>query len=245
MELRAVNIIAGHYGVGKTTLSLNLALQAAAAGAHPTVADLDVVNPYFRATEYRTLLEERGVLVVAPKFSEAGTNLDAPALNGAIVPAIESASISSPLFIDAGGDEVGATALGRFSRKIEERPHGFLYVVNASRIGMADAGEAVRVLREIEHAAHLRATGIVSNAHLMDHTDLDVIEQGADLAQRTAEVTGLPLLGITVPEAFVDDDAARDPARVSERARLEALADVAPLIPIVAHVRTPWQEDVR
>lgn len=245
MELQPINIIAGHYGVGKTTLSLNLALQAADAGARPTVADLDVVNPYFRSTEYRSLLEEHGVSVVAPRFSEAGSNLDAPALNGAIVPAIEAASTAAPLFIDAGGDEVGATALGRFAYAVEERSHALLYVVNALRIGMADAEEAVRVLHEIEHASHLRATGIVSNAHLMDRTDLDVIEQGADLAQRTAEITGLPLLGITVPEALVDEDGTLDPVRACVRARLDALADVAPLVPIVPYVRTPWQEAER
>lgn len=243
MELRPLNIIAGHYGVGKTTLSLNLALQAAGRGARPTVADLDVVNPYFRSAEYRSLLEGEGVAVIAPKFSEAGSNLDAPALNGAIVPAIENATEEAPLFIDAGGDDVGATALGRFAHLIESRPHAFLYVVNALRIGMADASEAIRILQEIEHAAHLRATGIVSNAHLMERTDLDVIEQGADFAQSVAESAGLPLVGITVPAALFASGA-DDPVQASEQARIEALADVAPLIPIEPYVRTPWQEAV-
>lgn len=242
MDLEPINIVAGHYGVGKTTLSLNLALQAAAAGTRPTLADLDVVNPYFRSAEYRRLLEENGVAVVAPKFSEAGSNLDAPGLNGAIVPIIEAATAEAPVLIDAGGDDVGATALGRFALSIQGRPYGFFYVVNALRIGTAEADEALRILREIEHASHLRATGIISNAHLMDQTDLDVIEQGAEVSQAVAEETGLPLVGITVPEKYLTTPADPDPSTVSEQARIEALADVAPLIAIAPYVRTPWQE---
>ena len=240
MELRRINIIAGHYGVGKTTVSLNLALQAAAAGEQVTLADLDVVNPYFRSAEYRDLLEGEGVRVIAPKFSEAGSNLDAPGLNGAIVPALEAEE--GALFIDAGGDDVGATALGRFAHQIEARDHALFYVVNAMRIGTADADEAVRILHEIEHACHLKATGIISNAHLMDETDLDIIEAGADFADKVAVTTGLPLAGITVPEAALRADQDADtPASASLLSRLEALEAVAPLIPITPHVRTPWQ----
>lgn len=243
MKLSRINIITGHYGVGKTTVSLNLALQAAAEGKRPVLADLDVVNPYFRSVEYRDLLESHDVRVIAPKFSEAGSNLDAPGLNGAIVPAIEGATEEGPLFIDAGGDDVGATALGRFAHLIEPRDHALFYVVNALRIGTEDTSEAVRILHEIEHACHLRVSAIISNAHLMDETDLDIIEQGADFAQAVAVATGLPLAGITVPQAALH--AAQDadtPASASLLSRLDALEAVAPLVPIAPHVRTPWQE---
>ncbi len=241
MQLQPINIIAGHYGAGKTTLSLNLALQAAAAGKPVTLADLDVVNPYFRSTEYRQLLEGEGVRVIAPRFSEVGSNLDAPGLNGAIVAALEDATAEAPVIVDAGGDDVGATALGRFAHLIEGRSYAFLYVVCATRIGTADVEETVRILREIETASHLRATGILSNAHLMDETDLNIIEQGAGLAQAVAESAGLPLVGVSVPQAYLDGADRGDPTLVSARARLDALADLAPLIPITPYVRTPWQ----
>ena len=73
-----ITVVCGHYGCGKTNLTLNLALEAAAAGERVTVADLDIVNPYFRSSEYGGLLEEQGVRLIAPVF--AGTTLDTPTL---------------------------------------------------------------------------------------------------------------------------------------------------------------------
>ena len=94
-----ITVICGHYGCGKTNLALNLALDAAAAGEKVTVADLDIVNPYFRSSEYGGLLEEHGIGLIAPVF--AGTTLDTPTLPP------ELYSIFQPeagrVFIDAGG----------------------------------------------------------------------------------------------------------------------------------------------
>ena len=89
--LAPVTVVVGHYGVGKTNFALNLALDAAAAGYEVTLADMDVVNPYFRSSEYASLLEEAGVRLIAPVFGGAGTSLDVPSLTGAVVPAIEAA----------------------------------------------------------------------------------------------------------------------------------------------------------
>ena len=121
-----VLVITGHYGVGKTNLALNLALDAAARGLEVTVVDLDVVNPFFRSSDYRALLDEAGVRTIAPVF--AGTNLDGPGLSGTILPAIEQARAGEGrlLIVDAGGDDVGATALGRFARAVAAGPYEML-----------------------------------------------------------------------------------------------------------------------
>ena len=44
-------IVCGHYGAGKTNLTVNLALLAAGAGERVTVVDMDIVNPYFRTAD--------------------------------------------------------------------------------------------------------------------------------------------------------------------------------------------------
>ena len=95
-----VLVVTGHYGVGKTNLSLNLAFDAAARGRQVTVVDLDVVNPFFRSSDYRDLLGERGVRVIAPVF--AGTNLDGPSLSGTIAPVVEAAQRSWAAAEEAG-----------------------------------------------------------------------------------------------------------------------------------------------
>ena len=63
-RLTPVTVITGHYGVGKTNLAINLALDARYAGMEVRVADLDIVNPYFRSSDYRRLLEDAGVQVI-------------------------------------------------------------------------------------------------------------------------------------------------------------------------------------
>lgn len=223
-----VTIIVGHYGVGKTSFALNLALASAKAGFATTLADLDVVNPYFRATEYRDLLETASVKVVAPVFSERGSNLDVPSLNGAIVPAIEEAQAhpgEQRLIIDAGGDDAGATALGRFAPLIAQGDYAMIYVVNSRRLQTAEADEALEILREIEAKARLSATGVVSNAHLKAATDEDVVKQGIEVARQTARLAGLDFLAYTLAPGMT--------------APLEG--EDAPAFPLNMAVRAPWE----
>lgn len=234
--LALVTVVVGHYGVGKTNLSLNLALDAAAAGAEVVLADLDVVNPYFRSSDYRSLLEERGVRVVAPVF--AGSTLDSPSISGQVTTVIEWAQAQPGdsgrerlLIVDAGGDDVGATALGRFARFIQQGPHALLYVVNRSRNLTQDPAEAVEVLREIEAKARLSATGIVNNTHLKQDTDEDTVVAGEAFARAVAEQAGLPLLCTTIPEALADRKSTRIGPNDGSRT----------LYPVQVYVRTPWE----
>lgn len=244
--LAPVNVVAGHYGVGKTNFALNVTLDAAAAGAQVTLVDLDVVNPYFRSTEYRALLEGAGVRVVAPVFAERGCGLDVPSLTGAIVPAIEEAYASARLasstppaslagrvltVIDAGGDDAGATALGRFARHVQAGPYAMLYVVNCFRNLTQTPAEALDVLREIEAASHLSATAVVGNAHLKADTDACAIERGASFAREVASAAGLPLACITAPKSLLRADSAE----------LTVLRGLDNLYPVEPHVKTPWE----
>lgn len=230
-----VLVITGHYGVGKTNLALNLALDAAARGLEVTVVDLDVVNPFFRSSDYRALLDEAGVRTIAPVF--AGTNLDGPSLSGTILPAIEQARAGEGrlLIVDAGGDDVGATALGRFARTVEQAPYEMLYVVNRNRNLTQEPAEAVEVLREIEAKSHLRATCVVNNTHLQHDTDAQVVEQGLPFAQAVAQAAGLPLACTTVPAAAARQVADRETTHRAPN------GDRQTYYPVQVYVRTPWE----
>lgn len=191
-----ITVICGHYGCGKTNLALNLALDAAAAGEKVTVADLDIVNPYFRSSEYGGLLEEHGIGLIAPVF--AGTTLDTPTLPP------ELYSIFQPeagrVFIDAGGDDAGVTALGGLHSLLEESGYEMLYVINRYRVLSQTPEEAVALLSEIEAASRLKATALVNNSHLGVETTLETLLGGLDFARKTVELTGLPLLYSTAPD---------------------------------------------
>lgn len=252
MTKAPVVVVCGHYGAGKTNLAINLALDAAAGGFDVTLADLDVVNPYFRSSDYRSLLEERGVQVVAPIM--AGTTLDVPSISGRVSTEIERAQASrlplvagvcgpndpAPvariprqrlLIIDAGGDDVGATALGRFAPAVARGPYEMLYVVNARRNLTQGPAEAAEVLREIEGKARLRATAVVNNTHLKQDTNEETIALGIPVAQAVADELGLPLACTTVPAAIAD----------RKSTLFGPNGGPQTLYPVQVYVRTPWE----
>lgn len=187
-----ITILCGHYGCGKTNLALNLALEEAPC----TLADLDIVNPYFRSSEYETLLAQIGVRLIKPVF--AGTTLDTPTLSPALFSIFDEAA--GRVLIDAGGDDAGVTALGGLSSQLEACGYEMIYVINRNRVLSQTPEDAAGLLREIETASRLKATGIVNNTHLGVETDLETLLEGLPFAQKTAELCHLPLLYSTAPD---------------------------------------------
>ena len=229
--LRPVTLVVGHYGVGKTNFAVNLAIDLVARGKSVKLVDLDIVNPYFRASEQRRVLEEHGVELIAPVFAEAGTSLDVPSLTGGISPAIDSATDHAPVIIDVGGDDAGSIALGRFSRLIAKQEYAMLVVVNRFRNLVQDPDDAIENLREIEAACGLRATAFVDNSHLKSVTDTHTIELGYDYATKLAEKTGLAIAAVTAPEHLVDCNGTY----------IESFVKSDLLYPVKMYVRTPWE----
>lgn len=193
-------ILTGHYGVGKTNLALNLAIACSEAGYATTLADLDLVNPYFRSSDYPELLVSRGIGMIEPVF--ARTALDTPSVSGELFVAVERA-VADPegtrLIIDVGGDDAGATALGRYAHALREAPHAMLHVVNPFRALTREVPEAVAVLREVEAAARMPIDGIVGNAHLEEQTTPADVERGRRWAADVAREARLPLTATCVP----------------------------------------------
>ena len=225
--LSAVTVVVGHYGAGKTNFSVNLAIDLASSGADVALVDLDIVNPYFRASEQRRLLEEHGVRLIAPVFAEAGTSLDVPSLTGQIAPAIQGAwadgNTSRYVIVDAGGDDVGATALGRFSRFVKEGDYAMLYVANRYRNLVQDPVDALENMHEIEAACHLEISAIVGNAHLKDETSAEVVRLGKDYATELSELSHKPLVATCAHH------------------ELTGLSDDEDVYRINIYVRSPWE----
>ncbi len=226
-DIRRFTLVTGHYGSGKTNLSINLALDLRARFDAVTLVDLDVVNPYFRSSDYTGLLEAHGIRVIAPRF--AGTTLDTPSLPPAIDAVFDT---EGAVIFDIGGDDVGATALGRFAARVAAVDHDLLYVINRYRNLTGTPAEAAALLPEIERASHLRATGVVNNSHLRDETTPAVVLDSRAFADETAALLGLPLACTTVPRRLAGafSDVPGDPTYVMNA------------YPIDVYVRTPWEE---
>lgn len=191
-----ITVITGHYGSGKTNLAVNLAVKAKKA----TVADLDVVNPYFRTADFRGLFEELGIKLIAPDF--ANTNLDVPSLQFDLAWLAET---SDELIVDVGGDDAGAFALGKFSVDFNSRGDvEMLYVINQRRFLTQNADEALELMSEIEKASRMKHTAIVNNTNLGAETTADIIEKSVDFAREISEKSGLPLKFTTCPEEICE-----------------------------------------
>lgn len=219
---RKTIVITGHYGSGKTNLSVNLALELKKRGEDVTLADLDIVNPYFCSAEFAEPLRRRGISLIASLY--AGSNLDTPALSGQIDGAIASGRV----IIDAGGDDVGATVLGRYHRAIRQNGYEMLYVVNARRFLTGTPREAADLLRQIESASRLRATGIVNNTNLGMETTRQIVEEGIRFGEETARLTGIPFLFTAADKGL---------------AGLNRLK--GPVFPVKIVVRKPWESAAR
>lgn len=182
-------IFAGNYGSGKTELSLNLAIEMQRQGKETALCDMDIVNPYFRSSEHREMLEGRGIHLITPPF--ANTAIDIPALAAEVQAAFEYAFA----VFDAGGDPVGAAAIGTYHKRFTERPDEtmFLYVVNARRPLQLKALEVAEMLQQIEDAAHLRVDGLVNNTNLARDTTWQDLEYGSELCQEVSQITGVPV----------------------------------------------------
>lgn len=232
--LPPVTVVTGHYGVGKTNLALNIAFDLAAAGFQVTMVDLDVVNPYFRSSDHAREFSAAGIDMVAPLY--AGTSLDSPGLSGRVGTVVQQA-FEDPqrrrVVVDAGGDDVGATALGRFSAGIRAGEHAVLFVVNERRNLTQRADEACAILAEIQEKARLSATGVVGNTHLKAETDEATVLGSVPFASEVARQAGLPLMAVTAPrrlEGSFDGPAWREAASKT----------MYGIYPVGVRVRTPW-----
>ena len=204
MKENTYTVICGHYGCGKTNLCLNLALEKKKADPERKVyvVDLDIVNPYFRSSEYGELLKNYGIELITPSF--ANTTLDTPTLSPRIysVFSVENADV----FFDAGGDDAGATALGTISKAIKEKGYEMIYVINKNRVLSSSPEEALVLLNEIEWASRLKATKLVNNTHLGVDSTLSNSLSSVDFAKEVSEKSNLPLLYSTVTDFALGDN---------------------------------------
>ena len=195
---KRVTLFCGHYGSGKTNLAVNCALRLRGAGLPVALADIDIVNPYFRSKDSAAALAEAGVEVIALPF--ANSNVDLPSLPSSVYGLAQRRDRYA--VFDIGGDDRGATALGRFAPDIlRENDFEMLYVVNFYRPLTRTAEAAYEVLREIEAVCALPFTGIVNNSNLGAETRLRDVEATAGEAARLCAISGLPLRFTAVSEA--------------------------------------------
>lgn len=195
-----VRIVTGHYGSGKSEFSVSLALRLDAAGRRVALADLDIVNPYFRSREAAELLEARGVRVISSTLGHVST-LELPAISPEVRAPL--ADPGTDVIVDLGGDAVGARVLAQFRADVVRRPYELLVVVNAYRPETATCAGVLDHLRRIEATTGLRASGLVSNTHLLRDTTTHDVLAGLALCREASAASGVPVRYVAgLPDAL-------------------------------------------
>lgn len=222
----AVRVVTGHYGSGKTEVSVSLAMRLAAQGVPVALADLDVVNPYFRSREQADLMTAAGIRVISSSLGHTIT-LDLPAVSPEVH--IPLADPTCDVILDVGGNEVGVRVLAEFAADLRRRTAEVLLVVNAYRPETVDVAGVLHHLRAIEATSSLTVGGLISNTHVCRDTTVDDVVAGYRLTQAVSEQTGLPIRFVCGIPSALDGLADRLGAPVEGE-----------LLPIGLYLRDAW-----
>lgn len=218
-------VFVGYYGSGKTEMAVNYAYIRASQAGKVALVDLDIVNLYFRSRELKDKLAAAGIEVIVSEGKLALADL--PALTPAIYGALSQPEL--PVIWDVGGDEVGATALGRFAAQIAASGYEMYLVVNTFRPFTRDAAAILKVKEEIEQAARLKITSLVANPNLGEATTAAEVQAGTLIVEEAAQRAGLPLSWVGVMPQLLPEVSELLPGRT--------------FLPLERFMLVPWQKE--
>ncbi len=223
LDDKRIRVIIGHYGSGKTEFSVNYAIALAAASQRPVaLADLDVVNPYFRSRERAAMLETHGVTVYSSQLGN-NVNFDLPSLDAAVLAPLQNGAYD--VVLDVGGDATGARVLAQYREYLTVGDFDVFAVVNANRPETADVDGIIRHIRAIESEIEAAVSGIINNTHLLWDTTVETVLSGQRIIEQAAAQLAIPIVYIAAKR----DVAERLPASIT-----------VTIMPIDMHMRDSW-----
>lgn len=202
MIYKRITLLCGHYGSGKTNIAVNMAYDLKKQFEKVVIADLDIVNPYFRTKDSEGELEDLGIRLIASDY--AGSNVDIPAMPQQMYSITDDRTQKA--IIDVGGDDRGALALGRIAPDIiEENDYEMIFVINCYRPLTRDAESTIEVMKEIEDAAKIKFTAIINNSNLGEETTAEDVIKSLDYANEVSRLTNLPIKCTAVDNRISSD----------------------------------------
>lgn len=220
-ETSRLTVVVGHFGSGKTELAVNLAVRLAERGHRTALADLDVVDPYFRSRECKALFDSCGIQLISS--SQSCIDADVPSMPAEVTRLFDDETLYGVL--DIGGDASGARVLARYRKRLAACGAQILCVLNANRPLTDTPEKATAYVRSIEAAVGLPINGLVNNTHLCDKTELEDVLVGARLAEQVSKQTGTPVAFHMVSRALYD----------------RASASVGSIFPVDIYMKKPWE----
>ena len=204
MKDSRLKVIIGAYGSGKSEISVNLALNMRKASPEGKVllADLDIVNPFYRSADAAKILEENDIRLISPMY--AGSNVDAPVLSGEVYVIFDDESYSG--VFDIGGEDMGATILGSMKSRLDGMDVDLLMAVNTRRPFTSTADEIIIMASELTEASKMNITGFINNTNVLEDTTAEDIIEGEKILKEASEKTGIPLVMTAVMDGVMTDE---------------------------------------
>lgn len=220
--------VTGALGSGKTEWVLNLALGFSGLGEKVTIADIDIINPYFCIRQVTEKLERKGFRIITTPENARWSDMSvvSPVVTRAL------AEDDGRLLLDIGGDAEGALALKQFEPDIKKAGYLLILVVNAFRPQTSTVEGIEKMLRKMEGICGLSVGALVSNSHLMDETSAEDCVRGLETVCAAGEKLGLPVL-----YAGVHPDLRKQAAEL-----LKSRTISVPLWPLSRYMMLPWEE---
>lgn len=195
---KRIRVIIGHYGSGKTEFSVNYAIALAKASEKKVaLADLDVVNPYFRSRERYEVMEAAGVKVLSSQMGNQ-ISFDLPSVDAGILGPLQNSDYD--VILDVGGDAAGARALARFKSYLVNGDYDMFAVVNTNRPQTADIDGIIGHVKAIESTVGVRVTGLINNTHLLRETTVEDVLNGQAIITKAALQLRLPVVYVSAIE---------------------------------------------
>ena len=200
-DYKRIRLFIGHYGSGKSEVSINYVtkLREQVEG-EVALADLDVVNVYFRSREKKDLMKDLGITPIDSSINT--TTLDLPAVSAEIMRPLNDKSVN--YVIDVGGDNVGGKVVGRFANQFNSNDYDMFYVVNANREKTQTAKEVLQYIDAIEATSKLKVTGLINNTHMLKETTVEDVLKGQYVAREVSKIRNIPIKYISCLESIVD-----------------------------------------
>ena len=202
-----LTIIIGAYGSGKSEIAVNMSLaqRKALPDKKLLIADLDIVNPFYRSSDCGAVLEEAGIRLITPLY--AGSNVDAPVLTPEMYVIFDDESYQG--IFDIGGEDMGAIVLGSIKKRIENTDTAIYMAVNTLRPFTSDPEQIAIMTNELTSAAGFKIDGYLNNTNLLEETTAEMLEEGEKKILEASKLTGIPLIAncvmgnVDVPEGLL------------------------------------------
>ncbi len=199
---KRIRLFTGHYGSGKSEVSINYVTKLReVVDGEVALADLDVVNVYFRTREKKDLMKQLGITPIDSSIKT--TTLDVPAVSAEIMRPLHDDKVNYVL--DVGGDNVGGRVVGRFAKHFDLDNYDMFFVVNANREKTQTTEEVLGYIDAIQATSNLKVTGLINNTHLLRETTVEDILKGQEIVKEVSKIKNIPIKYVCCLESIVDE----------------------------------------